>query len=122
MSESEPPLEWLIEGLWTDKSRGLSAGHPGIGKTWIALEMLLSVATGTLCMGKYKAAYKAPCLLVEEEASRLNLQRRIHAMARGRGLVSSDLASLFHITRQFANIPRGWRGNSRYRSRQPELN
>ena len=32
LSESEPPLEWLIEGLWTDKSRGFIAGHPGIGK------------------------------------------------------------------------------------------
>lgn len=106
LSESEPPLEWLIEGLWTDKSRGFIAGHPGIGKTWIALDMLLSVTTGGLCMGKYRAAYKAPCLLVEEEASRLNLQRRIHAMSRARNLQPADLSSLFHITRQFANVPR----------------
>lgn len=106
LSESEPPLEWLIEGLWTDKSRGFIAGHPGIGKTWIALDMLLAVATGGLCMGKYKAAYKAPCLLVEEEASRLNLQRRIHSMARAKMIQPSDIKELYHITRQFANIPR----------------
>lgn len=106
LSESEPPLEWMIEGLWTDKSRGFIAGNPGIGKTWIALDMLLSVATGGLCMGKYRAVYQAPCLLIEEESSRLNLQRRIHALARARGLQPQDLSSLYHITRQFANIPR----------------
>lgn len=106
LSESEPPLEWLIEGLWTDKAKGFIAGHPGTGKTWIALDMMLSIATGGLCMGKYKPAYKAPCLIVEEEASRRNLQRRIHAMARARQLKPSDLSSVFHITQQFTNIPR----------------
>lgn len=104
--EPEPPLEWLIEGLWVDKAKGFIAGHPGTGKTWIALDMMLSVATGGLCMAKYKPAYRAPCLIVEEEASRRNLQRRIHCMARARQLQPSDLSSLFHITQQFASIPR----------------
>jgi hypothetical protein len=105
LSEPEPPLKWMIEGLWTDQSRGFIAGHPGVGKTWIALDMLISLCTGGLCMGKYKPAYRAPCLLIEEEASRHNLQRRIHALARSRGLAPSDLKSLLHITRQFAKIP-----------------
>lgn len=104
--EPDPPLDWLIEGFWTDKSRGFIAGHPGVGKTWIALDMLISVCTGGLCLGKFKPAYSAPCLLIEEEASRRNLQRRIHALARARGLEASALSSLFHITRQFAKLPR----------------
>jgi hypothetical protein len=104
--EPEPPLEWLIEGLWVDKAKGFIAGHPGVGKTWIALDMLISVATGGMCMGKYKPSYKAPCLIIEEEASRRNLQRRIHVMARARGLKPADLSSLFHITQQFSSIPR----------------
>lgn len=106
LSEPEPPLEWLIEGLWVDKARGFIAGHPGTGKTWIALDMILSVATGTLCMSKYRPAYKAPCLLVEEEASRRNLQRRVHSMARARQIQPDQLSSVFHITQQFSNIPR----------------
>lgn len=106
LTEPEPPINWLIEGLWTDQSRGFIAGHPGVGKTWIALDMLLSVATGGLCMNKYKPAYKASCLLVEEEASRRNLQRRIHALARARGVKDVDLVNLFHITRQFPKVPR----------------
>lgn len=105
LMEPEPPLAWMIEGLWTDLSRGFIAGHPGVGKTWLALDMLIAVCTGGLCMNKYKPAYKAPCLLIEEEASRANLQRRIHSLARARGLGPDSLSSLFHITRQFAKIP-----------------
>lgn len=106
LGEPEPDLAWLIEGLWTDKSRGLIAGHPGVGKTWLALDMLLAVSTGGLCLGKYRTAGPAPCMLIEEEASRLNLARRVHALARARGLRDSDLSNLFHITRQFAKVPR----------------
>lgn len=106
LTEPEPALEWMINGLWTDKAKGFIAGHPGTGKTWIALDMMLAVATGGLCMGKYQAAYKAPCLIIEEEASRRNLQRRIHSLARARQLSPADLSSVFHITQQFSNVPR----------------
>jgi hypothetical protein len=106
LSEPDPPIEWLIEGLWTDKSKGLIAGHPGVGKTWIALDMLLSVASGLSCMGKYPVRHKGGALLIEEEASRRNLQRRIHAMARGRGLKDHDLTNFYHMTAQFAKIPK----------------
>ena len=104
MSEPEPELQWLIENIWVDQSRGLIAGNPGVGKTWLALDMLISVASGQPCLGKY-AVKQAPVLLVEEEASRLNLARRAHSLARARGLSDSDLTSFFHITRQFVKMP-----------------
>lgn len=105
LTEPEPKLEWLIENLWVDKSRGLIAGNPGVGKTWIALDMLMAVASGQMCMGKFPVKQGA-CLLVEEEASELNLARRVHALARGRGLKDSDLTQFFHLTRQFIKIPK----------------
>jgi len=104
LSKPEPKIEWLIENIWLDKSRGLIAGNPGVGKTWIALDMLISVATGTLCLNRYPVK-KGAVLLVEEEASSLNLQRRLHAMARARQLKDSDLTNLFLLTRQFTRIP-----------------
>lgn len=102
----EPKLEWMIENMWVDKSRGLIAGHPGVGKTWLALDMLLSVATGQLCLGKYVPNVVGGVLLIEEEASILNLARRIHAMARGRGMKDSDMTNFHHVTRQFLKIPK----------------
>lgn len=105
LARPEPSLEWLIQDLWVDKSRGLIAGHPGVGKTWIALDMLFAVSTGQLCMSRYKPMVQGPTLLVEEEASELNLARRIHSMARARHLKDSDLINFHHITRQFLKIP-----------------
>ena len=104
LGKPEPKIEWLIDNIWTDKSRGLIAGNPGVGKTWLALDMLISVASGGLCMGKYPSK-KGAVLLVEEEASELNLSRRLHAMARARGLKDTDLDNLFLLTRQFTKIP-----------------
>ena len=105
LSKPEPQLAWLIENIWVDKSRGLIAGNPGVGKTWLALDMLISVASGQLCLGKY-AVKQGPVLLVEEEASELNLSRRLHCLARARGLKDSDLQNLFLLTRQYAKIPK----------------
>lgn len=104
LSRPEPKIEWLIENIWADKSRGLIAGNPGVGKTWLALDMLISVASGGLCLGRYPVQ-KGAVLLVEEEASELNLSRRLHCMARARGLKDTDLSNLFLLTRQFTKIP-----------------
>lgn len=104
LEEPEPKLEWFIENLWVASSRGFIAGNPGVGKTWLALDMLISCVTGLPCLGRYPVADKGPCLLVEEEASRLNLARRVHALAKGRGLSYSDLQGFDHITRNFSKI------------------
>lgn len=104
LSLPEPSIEWMIESLWTDKSRGLVAGNPGVGKTWLAMDMLFSVATGQMCLGRFKPAFTAPVLLIEEEASVLNLSRRVHALARARCLQDSNLTNFHHITRQFLKI------------------
>jgi|SRR5580698_8618722 RecA-family ATPase len=104
LAKPEPQIEWLIENMWVDKARGLIAGNPGVGKTWLALDMLIAVASGGLCMGRF-ASKQGAVLLVEEEGSELNLSRRLHSMARARGLKGPDLANLHLLTRQFTKIP-----------------
>lgn len=106
LARPEPKLEWMIENIWVDKSRGLIAGHPGVGKTWLALDMLLSVSSGQLCLGRYKPNVVGGVLLIEEEASILNLARRVHSMARGRGISDSAMTNFHHVTRQFLKIPK----------------
>src|ERR1700751_772712 len=44
---------WLVEGLWGASSVGVIGGAPKCAKTWLRLDMALSVATGTPCLGKY---------------------------------------------------------------------
>ena len=44
---------WLVEELWGASSVGVIGGAPKCAKTWLGLDMALSVATGTACLGKY---------------------------------------------------------------------
>jgi hypothetical protein len=45
---------WLIEDLWTRSAVGWVAGQPKSLKSWTALEMAVSVSSGTPCLGRYK--------------------------------------------------------------------
>lgn len=104
LSLPEPQMSWMIDGFWTDNSCGLIAGIPGVGKTWIAMDMLFAVATGQPCLGKYPVRTQSPVLLVEEEGSFFGLSRRIHMLSRGRELDAKSLSNFHHITRQFIDI------------------
>src|ERR1041384_7322149 len=44
---------WLVEHLWGAASVGVIGGAPKCSKTWLGLDMALSVATGTACLGKF---------------------------------------------------------------------
>ena len=40
---------WLVEQLWCARSVGVIGGAPKCAKTWLGLDLALSVATGTPC-------------------------------------------------------------------------
>ena len=41
---------WLVEQLWCAQAVGVIGGAPKCAKTWLGLDMALSVATGTPCL------------------------------------------------------------------------
>jgi len=47
-----PPVDWLVEGLIPDKSLAMMYGEPGCGKTFIALDMALSIAHKDMWQGQ----------------------------------------------------------------------
>jgi hypothetical protein len=58
----ESSRRWLVEGLWGAHSVGVIGGAPKCAKTWLGLDMALSVATGTACLGKYGVPEPGPVL------------------------------------------------------------
>jgi chromosomal replication initiation ATPase DnaA len=42
---------WLIDQLWADQAVGVIGGGPKLGKSWLALDMAVSIASGTPCLG-----------------------------------------------------------------------
>ncbi len=77
---------WLVEQLWCASSVGVIGGAPKCAKTWLGLDMALSVATGTPCLGKYNVPDRGPVLVYLAEDALRAVRERIDGMAQHRGL------------------------------------
>jgi RecA-family ATPase len=77
---------WLVEELWGASSVGVIGGAPKCAKTWLGLDMALSVATGTACLGKYAVPEPGPVLVYLAEDALAVVRERVEGMARHRGL------------------------------------
>jgi hypothetical protein len=87
----EHAQRWLVDGLWGDSSVGLIGGAPKCSKTWLGLDLALSVATGTACLGRYAVPRPGPVLVYLAEDALAVVRERVEGMARHRGL---DLAQV----------------------------
>lgn len=105
LSKPEPVLSWMIEGLWTSSAKGMLVGQPNLGKTWVALDMLISFVSGLPCLGQFQPRETGPALLIEQEGSLMNLNRRFHMLAKGRSLAYGSLRHLHHMSFQFPKLP-----------------
>jgi RecA-family ATPase len=88
----ESTQRWLVEGLWGARSVGVIGGAPKCAKTWLGLDMALSVATGTACLGKYAVPEPGPVLVYLAEDALLAVRERVEGMARHRGLDVAGVA------------------------------
>jgi hypothetical protein len=91
IKSEEKPQRWLVEELWGASSVGVIGGAPKCAKTWLGLDMALSVATGTACLGKYAVPEPGPVLVYLAEDALPIVRERIEGMTRHRGL---DLAGV----------------------------
>jgi hypothetical protein len=89
---------WLVESLWTAAGAGVLGGQPKAGKTWLALEMAVSVASGTPCLGSFAVADPGPVLLFLAEDSPADAHDRVSALCAHRGVDLSCLDLLLLST------------------------
>jgi hypothetical protein len=82
----ETAERWLVDALWGDSSVGVIGGAPKCSKTWLGLDLALSVATGTACLGRYAVPRPGPVLVYLAEDALAVVRERIEGMARHRGL------------------------------------
>lgn len=82
---------WLIDQLWTAQAVGIIGGTPKSYKTWMALEMAVSVASGSACLASSAVPSPGPVLLYAAEDSESALRSRLESLARHHRL---DLACL----------------------------
>jgi RecA-family ATPase len=54
---------WLIERLWAEQAVGVVGGAPKCGKTWLALELAVAVASGRDALGQFAVLTPGPVLV-----------------------------------------------------------
>jgi len=82
---------WLVAQLWGDAAVGVIGGAPKCSKTWLGLDLALSVASGTPCLGRFAVPHPGPVLVYLAEDALPIIRDRVAGMARQRGL---DLAAV----------------------------
>lgn len=76
---------WLVEGLWEEEGVGILGGAPKSCKSWLALDLAFSVATGTPALGRYPVKTPGPVLIFAAEDQPARVRSRLEGFARHRG-------------------------------------
>jgi hypothetical protein len=91
LDEAEPQRRWLVEQLWARAGVGIIGGHPKLGKSWLGLDLAVSVASGTPCLDTFAVAEPGGTLIYMAEDAAPVVKQRLEGICRHRGL---DLVAL----------------------------
>jgi hypothetical protein len=80
------PMEWLIRGLVPAGGVGAISAEPKISKTWLAIDLAISVAAGTTSLGKFAVDRPAGAFYLFAEDHESSVLSRVAAVAAGKGL------------------------------------
>lgn len=81
----KPPV-WLVEGALTEGAVGFMAGEPKSFKSWCALDLALSVASGAPFLNYFRVVRPGPVLLIQEEDSAAMMKSRVQKIWSGKSV------------------------------------
>lgn len=96
---------WLVRSLWASSAVGVLGGPPKCGKTWLGLDLAISVASGTPCLDTFPVDNPGRTMLYLAEDSLHTARQRIEGICLHRGLDIQSL-DLFLITEPALRIDR----------------
>jgi AAA domain len=88
---------WLIQGLWPADAYGVLAAQEKAGKTWAALDLAVSVATGRPWLDHFPCPSPGPVLVFLGEGGERATVRRIEAIATSKGVDPDQLAERLRL-------------------------
>jgi len=71
---------WLVEELWARAAVGVIGGAPKCCKSWLGLDLALSVASATACLGRFPVVHPGPVLLHLAEDSPALVRARLEGL------------------------------------------
>lgn len=75
MMDGPTTIEWIVDEVVPQTTTGIIAGEPGVGKTWIIMDMILAIASGVKWLGKYNTRV-CKILVVDEENAHVLIRQR----------------------------------------------
>lgn len=82
---------WLIDELWADEAVGIVGGEPKCCKSFLALDMAVSVAGGVPCLRRFAPAQTGRVLLFAAEDALHVVRQRLAGIALAAGRALDDL-------------------------------
>jgi hypothetical protein len=78
--------DWLIESLWARAGVGILGGAPKCCKSWLGLDIALSVASHTPCLDRFHVLDSGPVLVYLAEDSSAIVKQRLLGICAHRSL------------------------------------
>lgn len=82
---------WLIESLWCAEAVGIVGGEPKCCKSFLALDMAVSVASGTACLRRFVVPSPGRVLLYAAEDALHIVRRRLEGICQAAGVAIEEL-------------------------------
>jgi len=92
-----PEERWLVERLWAERAVGIVGGEPKCCKSFLALDVAVSVASGRPCLRRYAVQQPGPVLLFAAEDALHVVRERVEGICAAAG-VDLDALPLHVIT------------------------
>lgn len=77
---------WLVASLWARAAVGILGGAPKCCKSWLALELAVSVASDTPCLDRFAVADPGAVMLYMAEDNAAIVKARLTGICRHRGI------------------------------------
>jgi hypothetical protein len=78
--------QWLVRGLWSAGGVGVIGGAPKCCKSWLGLDLAVSVASATPCIGRFEVDTPGPVVVYLAEDALPDLRHRVAQLCEHRGL------------------------------------
>jgi hypothetical protein len=91
LEEPDPSRLWLVENLWQRSGTGIVGGSAKGAKTWLCLDLALSIASNTPALDRFAVHRPGGVLFVSAEGGQAYLKGRLNALCAHRGLKLDSL-------------------------------
>ncbi|HXL76660.1 MAG TPA: AAA family ATPase [Burkholderiales bacterium] len=100
LAERAEEQRWLVTGLWSEQAVGIIGGEPKCCKSFLALDLAVSVAAGTPCLRRFPVPRSGRVLLYAAEDALHIVRQRLEGIcaSAGHALAALDVQVITALT------------------------